>query len=113
MFDLNTLFSTAGTAGMTGGMGGATPDFLAQAGGAGDMMGFADLLGSIDPKVLAQIGQMGAQPGQTQARPAASGPAAPLRAGQIQDTTAATAKQAQASQDVGPRRGFGQLIYGR
>lgn len=114
MFDLNTLFNTAGTAGMLGGMGEGSP---AGAGGFagmadGGMEGFGALLGSIDPKVMAQLAQT-TQPGTGQIRPPAGGLGSPLRAGQIQDASAASVKRAQAAQDVGARKGLGQLIYGR
>lgn len=115
MFDLNTLFSTAGTTGMIGGMGEGSP---AGAGGfagmaePGTMDGLAALLGSIDPKTMAMIG------GQTQgqaapARMAGGGLGSPLRAGQIQDISGKGIQQAQGAQAVGARKGLGQLIYGR
>lgn len=115
MFDLNTLFNTAGTAGMLDGMGGGSPAGVGGFAGMaepGMMEGFGDLLGNIDPKTLAMLA------GQTQGEQAppvrgGGGLGSPLRAGQITDTTSGTIKQAQQAQTVQPRRGLGQLIYGR
>lgn len=110
MFDLNTLFNTAGTQGYTNGLGMANPDF------GGSFAGLADSFGgigsgasSLDPSVLAQISKQ-ASPQQNTPRVGGAGLGARLSASGIQDLTKSQATNTGRAE---ARGGLSKFIYGK